>query len=825
MKLQTLILLLAGSALEWSAFAGGTYANRIFTINSSSAETISQQVPNDATNVVKTGSARATLSKPSQFVGPVNINQGSLALSSADYLGVPSAITVKGSSSELYLNGCDLASWTKLPQVTLTNISGNFPYLTFANLPVGKPAPFGIHATSGGGRFVAWEVGAKAKGMNTIAGTITIDSSSSLACWMRSYFYATISGPFANCNGTFTKTGQGTLWLTTSRDRSVNKLTNDRGDLILDKCGKLTVTGSDVTIGYSQGSGTANLDAFANIVVDSGSSLILAKDTISTSIAGSSSHYGLLTVKDGGVVSNRLNVGSSGIGAVHQFGGTVYLAGQPTKTYSLLGDAASGYGCYYLGGGEALSSKDTGINVANLGTGYVIVKDGARFVPNYSYNLGQGGGTAHVYVNGIWWVQYSCYAAQSVTASTKTVGSVALTADGPNALIRSNFINHFGSSDSKAVFCLNVNNGGRVESPFICRGRARSAGDQVAKYYINANGGILTAERDGEWNLQSGQVWVPPDRLTVFKGGVTFDMGSQFDSKGVRTARTYSPIWRVPIMKPTGKGIKSITLPAEVTNLKYWEGPARLTISSTTGAGASAICDYEPIDNSGKMSDVSLSQYGVQKGVIVTSPGWGYAEGDVTCTVHHQNMSLNTEWPCTVELEDNDQTGGVTFIGGGTFTMAEETVGSDYLGPTRIESGTVVFKDQTYSIDSPLDMAGGTADFTAYEYGAPLQKAGGYGTVKGDMMVSKEFRVSCADLFGGKGALTCTGKLTFSAASRLVITDPENLRKYRNARRRPFCSAAEIVGTPLCDIEGFKLSVVGNTLYLGGCKGMVVISR
>lgn len=137
---------------------------------------------------------------------------------------------MKGSSSELYLNGCDLTSWTKLSQVTLTNISGNFPYLTFANLPVGKPAPFGIHATSGGGRFVAWEVGAKTKGMNTLAGTITIDSGSSLACWMRSYFYATISGPFANCNGTFTKTGQGTLWLTTSRDRSVNKLTNDRGD-------------------------------------------------------------------------------------------------------------------------------------------------------------------------------------------------------------------------------------------------------------------------------------------------------------------------------------------------------------------------------------------------------------------------------------------------------------------------------------------------------------------------------------------------------------------------------------------------------------------
>lgn len=73
--------------------ASGTLDGTVFRIVSTTDETI-VEIPAEATSVVKTGSAKATLSAASTFAGSVSIEAGTLAAAANGYLGTPSEITV-----------------------------------------------------------------------------------------------------------------------------------------------------------------------------------------------------------------------------------------------------------------------------------------------------------------------------------------------------------------------------------------------------------------------------------------------------------------------------------------------------------------------------------------------------------------------------------------------------------------------------------------------------------------------------------------------------------------------------------------------------------
>ena len=107
----------------------------------------------------------------------------------------------------------------------------------------------------------------------------------------------------------------------------------------------------------------------------------------------------------------------------------------------------------------------------------------------------------------------------------------------------------------------------------------------------------------------------------------------------------------------TDKGGEFIYTLAPAENGNYTFEPAKLTLTSTAGTGATAVCDFEAIESS------SYAEIGRQKGVIVTCPGWDYEdEGgtpSVTCTVSHPSVGA-ASYEATVELEDNDTTGGLT---------------------------------------------------------------------------------------------------------------------------------------------------------------------
>lgn len=800
-----------------SAFAGGSFVDGVYTINSTADETIGEEIPAAATNVVKTGAKQATLSKASTFAGTVEVNNGILRTTASSYLGSPSAFTLSGNTSQLWFEGasCTFAGWPAAGTVTLQSPNNNFPYLTFKSVPATSPFPFGIHAKKSASAVETSFVveGGATVGMNAVKGPITIDVGAQLRNWTKSYMQSMFTGAI-DSQGTLYKSGQGTLWLTGNVSRVTCKLNVGRGDLVLENAGLFSVTGDHAKVDYSQ-TIEANLDGFARIAVKSGSTYAVVstpKTVLKSTVGADANTYGVLQVYDGGVITNAMTLGNSGSGALRQFGGKVYWLDNAKTSNESVGYGSTGYGCYWMSNGTMQCGTDVGVSFGPKGVGYFIQKGGtAKF--DYSTYLSKDGGYGEIYTRGDLRDKNTLYIGNDCPDTTDKGCSGVITLDGPDAYTSWHAIVHAcQKSDRYVTSFLNVRDGAKCAAGFV--GREGDPATFTGKFFVNVNGGTMvsTVTSKETWHNDSGTRFAP-DRLTVYERGVTFDV----DAAGkVR-------VWDSPIVKPTGKGIASITLPSDVTDKKYWLGPAKLTITSTSGTGATAICDYEPIDHAGSATSTTGKQFGQQKGVIITSPGWDYEEGTVTCTAHHQNHSFMTTWPCTVTLADNVQTGAVIKTGAGILRLTSTV--NDYIGPTVVRGGAIDFLNGTYPAASELALAGGGAIFTNYTSAVSLAKAGGYGTVRGDVTVTGEFRVTCADLFGGKGPFACTGSLTFGQDAELVVTDPENLETYLASKRQTCATATRMVGCPTCSIRGYSVSVQGNELRFGPQRGLLFVVR
>jgi hypothetical protein len=134
-------------------------------------------------------------------------------------------------------------------------------------------------------------------------------------------------------------------------------------------------------------------------------------------------------------------------------------------------------------------------------------------------------------------------------------------------------------------------------------------------------------------------------------------------------------------VRPAGQSITAITLPADVlTPISYKRmiGPPRIAISGN-GHGATAIADYDDATRT-------------VKGVIVTSPGYGY-DGETTVTV--DSWDRKSTFPCTYMLGEVAG-GGFTKKGGGKLT----------LGGANNIAGLLALLDATGALICVLDESG-----------------------------------------------------------------------------------------------------------------------
>lgn len=690
----------------------------------------------------------------------------------------------------------------------------NGGYLSMTSRSPERAFPMGIHVSQGTGTLVIWN-GTQNVGYNQICGPIAFDKGTTFDIWARSGFHSTFSGPMSG-SGKLSKRGQGTLWLTGRVDRVSNQLEIERGTVRLQDGAKLLAgnTGSSF-IGHTEKT-TSNFDGIPRLMVESGCSYAITNGSYATILANGENQHGMLEVRDGAIVTNNLYLGVGGNGYVRQLGGKVCWA---NATSGFIARDATSYGVYMITNGEMRCGKDQCFSIGLYGTGLYYQRGGNSY-PDYSMHLGQKGGQADIYVSaGTFYDKNSAYCGQNVSASTaSTTGRATITLDGPTA---DAFFNFWGLTAAGGNFTtqVNVRNGGVFRPSYIYR-NTDPAANPNCHCYLTSDGGVFKRTNSGNWHKNDNEpahaTWLPADKLVVYKGGVTFHSAG-------------SNRWSTAIVAPTGKGIKSITLPKAVLDLKSYPGPAKLTLTSTAGVGATAVCDFEAIESS-----TAYAEIGRQKGVIVTCPGWDYEdEGgtpSVTCTVSHPSVGA-ASYEATVELEDNDTTGGLTLEGGGKLVIA--STGNTYGGETFVKSGTLIV-EATASLPpaSPIRMAKNTSlAFRANNVVISNLTTEGAAWISGyGLRISESYTCDAATL-DANNYTTIPSGITFDEGAKLIVKNAETLESrltviqgYTSIQGASGLKVVDETGKELTDVR-VSLSADGQSLRIGPAKGLAVIVR
>lgn len=696
----------------------------------------------------------------------------------------------------------------------------NSGYLSLTSRSPERAFPMGVRVSQGTGSLVIWN-GTKDVGYNQICGPIAFDKGTTFDIWARSGFHSTFSGLMAGL-GKLKKRGQGTLWLTGRVDRVANQLEIERGTVRLhDGATLLAGNSGSAFIGHAEAS-TSNFDGIPRLMVESGCSYAITNGSYATILANDANQHGILEVRDGAAVTNNMYVGVGGNGYVRQFGGNVCWT---NATSGFIARDATSYGVYMITNGEMRCSKDQCFSIGTYGTGLYYQRGGSSY-PDYSLHLGSKGGQADIYVSaGTVYDKNSVYCGQNVNASTaSTTGRATLTLDGPTADVYFNFLGLTASGGSFTTQ-VNVRDGGVFHPNYIYR-NTDAASNPNCHYYLTSDGGVYKRSNskatNGNWHKEEGndahKTWLPADKLVVYKGGVTLHS-------------TGSNRWSTAIVAPTGKGIKSITLPKAVLDLKSYPGPAKLTLTSTAGVGATAVCDFEAIDSS-----TAYAEIGRQKGVIVTCPGWDYAdEGgvpSVTCTVSHPSVGA-ASYEATVELEDNDKTGGLTVDGGGKLVIA--STGNTYGGETFVKAGTLIV-EATASLPpaSPIRMAKDTSlAFRANNVVISNLTTEGAAWISGyGLRITGSFGLDAATL-GSNSYTTIPGGVIFDDGVKLVVKNASALESRQTAILVSGSSSIwggeglQVVDEAGNKLDGVRVSLSpdGKSLRIGPEKGMMLIIR
>ena len=447
----------------------------------------------------------------------------------------------------------------------------------------------------------------------------------------------------------------------------------------------------------------------------------------------------VLEIHSGAVVTGKVQVAldERTRGAVYQYGGDVFH-----MTRSGNDGAIGGFGqAYwwmeggtfkaehanpYLGlasrtGGESQFEVHGGTVSINGGNSLLICRGGASNAEFY-----MGGGTATI--NQIKMGGELTYAADH---GADPGGQAVLTLSGTNNPSLSVSTLRLNERTNQFTSVVNLNAGRLTASSSVEDVTRTRATRNNCKSFLNFNGGSLTTPNAA--HLGSGSSGM--DRITVFgKGG------------SIEITTTGQADWRTPIVRPEGRGIKSITVPDEATTEGYAMPPV-VYITGGGGEGATAHVRFDP--RTGR----------IDREIEVTSPGWCFISAP---TVTIKAPDMKTDVTCNVELTEGEQEdGGLTVKKGGSGSSAYLMVyaANTYTGDTVIAGGT--FYVQNGSAVPPLSrirLAGG--HLATKDFNPSRARFGGYGSFASwndyRLTITNELYYSAADLEQGRN-IKCTG--------------------------------------------------------------------
>ena len=511
-----------------------------------------------------------------------------------------------------------------------------------------------------------------------------------------------------------------------------------------------------------------------------------------------SNYWGTLRIADGAIVTNNIHVGSRGLGAVYQKNASVYIpTGDGSANYGCIGYANGSYG-YWGATDSTLTFYGFAFLAFDVGsTGFLVQHGGNVTIENGEYYRISGGGDAVVYVDGGGRFAVSKLNLGYYQWNGASGGSVQFTVDGEGSVVSATEIDYRRRNNFKTY--LNVNNGGALEAKYLYRGSAGD--DSTSKAYLSFDGGIWRfPASSSEYNAYYGGASSQdaPHHATVFGGGATFDVVGAGTKVNITS----------PLEKATGKSIVAIALPsdADFAAAKHL-GALRVEIDGA-GEGASAFVAFD-------------DEAGVPSRIVVTSPGFGYADGTTAKVV---SMRGNKKWDCGMVTLAEISGGGIVKAGAGTLVLK---AANTYAGTTTISNGTLV----TYAAGAipsgqPLVMAGGTLNLSSY--GLSVSDISGFGSINGNngtaLTVNGKFSVNAADLVAGR-ALTATVPVVFGNDTVVEIADTESLDQ--SQPHTLLSCTAGITGTFVCaDPEwAVRRSSDGKTLKLRYLRGLMLLIK
>ena len=523
---------------------------------------------------------------------------------------------------------------------------------------------------------------------------------------------------------------------------------------------------------------------------------------------GGDNGLGVIEVADGATITSRWQVAHSANerGAVYQTGGQA-VAHSTGK--SVCAGGRSGDGGWFLRGGEFV--VDGYLLCARAADSYfAFVQHGgtARITTSGQVRFGAGG-RSQVLVDGGEFIDENTDAKryafgfnvnENVGGITHPFAESGFTVSGSNAVVRSRA--RLENWMKNSVTRYTVRDGGTLEAPVI--GCWLTGGYAPSSAYVAFDGGIWkvgeTRKSGNLFHYSDDDNSIAPTSVVIYEGGLVLDT-----SDG--TFRT-----RHGFERPTGLGVRSVTLPDEIGGvaLADWKYVtcAKLWLEGGNGS-ANALVDFD-------------ERTGETKGVLVTSSGYGYSEAPTAYVVSANGLFTNT---CAVTMFE-PKGGGFTKKGTGTFIF--DCVNT-YAGPTVVAEGTLEFK-VAGSVPEGADVTVQTNATAQFDAAATLAALRGAGTVKGDVTVTNALVCAYADVSAGRH-LSVQGALAASAGAKLTISDPEALLEGRKGGA-VLTATGGISGTftlDTGDVDAGNLWRLvqrdANTLALSSARGTVVVFR
>ena len=393
-------------------------------------------------------------------------------------------------------------------------------------------------------------------------------------------------------------------------------------------------------------------------------------------VGNAANKWGLMKIYNDTTVTNDITVGYDGaLGAIHQSGARskVYTRAT-TSNDGYIGHGAGGYGYWGLTDGTVEVYAHTTVGLSPNSVGFIVQHGGLFKMLTSSWKFSKGGHAELYVTDGGTFDAGSTFTFGSQDYSTTQGGMAVITSDGEGSLIK--LAGTYFQWRTNFWSQVNVRNGGTVQLLNLASRAVGLAQEGLSEAHVSFDGGtVRLASTAGNIFGSASAHDKDPTAVVVYSGGATIE------------TEAANAVWTAPLVRPTGQSITSITLPADVlTPISYKKmiGPPRIAIGGN-GHGATAIADYDDATRT-------------VKGVIVTSPGYGY-DGETTVTV--DSWDRKSTLPCTYTLGEVAG-GGFTKKGSGKLTLGGANT---YAGATRLEGGTLALTDPNGYPGGDLEIA------------------------------------------------------------------------------------------------------------------------